>query len=130
MDTVHTPPQHTHTHTHTQLGKGQNPQNAQSVKHDTNPDPAKTPAEGDNPDTKPKLCAILEKKPLKMEQFFASLKTISPLSLKHTPDTDAALDGKLMDFKIFQSSIGLFIFRLKLVSQKSHFFNKVLELGS
>ena len=65
-----------------------------------------------------------------MEQFFTSLKTISPLSPKHTLNADAALDGKLMDLNIFQSFIGLFIFRLKLVSQKFHFFNKVLELGS
>ena len=63
----HVPPTHTHTHTHThtQPGKGQNPQNIQLAQHDTNPDPdpVKTPAEGDNPDTKPR--AILEKKPPK-----------------------------------------------------------------
>ena len=36
-------------------------------------------------------------------------------------DADAALDGKPIDFKVFQSS-GLFIFCLKLISWKFRFF--------
>ena len=31
-------------------------------------------------------------------------------------DADAALDGKPIDFKVFQSSLGLFIFCLRLIS--------------
>ena len=56
------------------------------------------------------FCARLEKKLLKMEQFFLLLKKISFLSFKQMFDADAALDGKPVDFKVFQSSLGLFIF--------------------
>ena len=35
---------------------------------------------------------------------------------------DAALDGKSIDFKVFQSSLGLFIFCLRLISEKFRFF--------
>ena len=56
------------------------------------------------------FCARLEKKLLKMEQFFLLLKKISFLSFKQMFDADAALDGKPIDFKVFQSSLGLFIF--------------------
>ena len=31
-------------------------------------------------------------------------------------EADAALDGKPIDFKVFQSSLGLFIFCLRVVS--------------
>ena len=51
-----------------------------------------------------------------MDQFFVSLKTISFLSLKQMFDADADLDGKPIDFKVFQSSLGLFIFCLRLIS--------------
>ena len=39
-----------------------------------------------------------------METFFVSSKTISFLSFQQIFDADAALDGKPMDFKVFQSS--------------------------
>ena len=51
----------------------------------------------------------MEKKLLKMEQFFVSLKTISFQSFKQRFDADAALDGNLLDFRVFHSSLGLFI---------------------
>ena len=57
-----------------------------------------------------------------MEQFFELLKTISFLSLKQMFDPDAALDGNPINFKVFQSSLGLFIFCLRLISQKFRFF--------
>ena len=57
-----------------------------------------------------------------MDQFFVSLKTISFLSLKQMFDADADLDGKPIDFKVFQSSLGLFIFCLRLISEKFRFF--------
>ena len=63
-----------------------------------------------------KFCARLEKKLLKMEQSFMSLKTISFLSFKQMLDADAALNDKPIDFKVFQSSLGLFIFCLRLIS--------------
>ena len=50
-----------------------------------------------------------------MEQLFVSLKAISFLSFKKLFDIHAALDGRLIDFKIFQSSLGLFILGLKLI---------------
>ena len=45
-----------------------------------------------------------------MEQFLVSLKTISFLTFKQMFDADAALDGMPIDFKVSQSSLGLFIF--------------------
>ena len=63
--------------------------------------------EGGSLDTK--FCAGMEKKLLKMEQFFVSLKTISFQSFKQRFDADAALDGNLLDFRVFHSSLGLFI---------------------
>ena len=123
----HVPPTHTHTHTHTARKGPKPPKHPISIaRHE--PGPSKDTSRRRQP--RHQAPRNIGKEAPEMEQFFASLKTISPLSPKHTPDADAALDGKLIDFKIFQSSIGLFIFRLKLVSQKSHFFNKVLELGS
>ena len=51
-----------------------------------------------------------------MEQFFVALNTILFLSFKQMLDAITALDDKPMDFKVFQSSLGLFIFCLRLVS--------------
>ena len=45
-----------------------------------------------------------------------SLNTIWFLFLKQMLDTVTALDGKPIDFKVFQSFLGLFIFCLRLVS--------------
>ena len=51
-----------------------------------------------------------------MEQFFVALNIISFLSVKQMFDAVNALDGsRLIDFKVFQSSLGLFIFCLRLV---------------
>ena len=77
-------------------------------------DSVKTVGEGGSLDTR--FGTRLEKKLLKMEQFFVSLKTISFLSFKQMFDGDTALDGKPIDFKVFQSSLGLFIFSLMLIS--------------
>ena len=52
----------------------------------------------------------MEKKLLEMQQLFVLLKTISFLSFKQMFDAHAALDGKPIDFKVFQSSLGLFFF--------------------
>ena len=76
-------------------------------------DSVMTFAEEGSSDTK--FCARLEKTLLKMEQFFVSLKTISFLTFKQMFDADAALDGKPIDFKIFQNSLGLFIFCSRLI---------------
>ena len=61
-----------------------------------------------------KLCGRLEKQFLKMEQFFVALNAI--LSFKQMFDVVTALDGRPTDFKVFQSSLGLLIFCLRLVS--------------
>ena len=53
-----------------------------------------------------------------MEQFFVSLKAISFLPFKEMFNADAALGGKPTDFQIFQSSLGLFIFCLRFISEK------------
>ena len=74
----------------------------------------KTFGEGGSLDTR--FCARLEKKLLEMWQLFVLLKTISFLSFKQMFDAHAALDGKPIDFKVFQSSLGLFIFCLRLIS--------------
>ena len=58
-----------------------------------------------------------------MEQFYVSLKTISFLFFKQMFDADAALDGKPIDFKVFQSSLGSFIFCLKLFNKNITFFH-------
>ena len=55
-------------------------------------------------------------KKLKMDQFFVALNTISFLSFKQIFDAAIALDGRPIDFKVFQSVLGLFIFCLRLVS--------------
>ena len=47
-----------------------------------------------------KFCTRLEKKFLKIDQFFVSSKAISFLSFKQI-NGDAALDGQHMDFKVF-----------------------------
>ena len=44
------------------------------------------------------------------------------LSFKQMFDAHAALDGKPIDIKVFQSSLGLFIFCLRLISEKLRFF--------
>ena len=62
-----------------------------------------------------KFYTRLEKKVLKIEQFFVSLKAISFPSFKQMFDADAALDGKPIGFKAFQSFSGLLIFRLRLI---------------
>ena len=49
-----------------------------------------------------------------MEQFFVALNTILFLSFKQMLDAITALDDKPMDFKVFQSSLGLFIFLSKI----------------
>ena len=51
-----------------------------------------------------------------MEQFFVALKTISFLSFKQMLAAVTALDGKAIDFKVFQCSLGLFSFCLGLAS--------------
>ena len=76
-------------------------------------DSVKAFGEGGSLDTK--FCGRLEKKSLEMEQLFVLLKAMSFLSFKKMFDTHAALNGRLIDFKIFQSSLGLFIFCLKLI---------------
>ena len=43
-----------------------------------------------------------------MEQLFVLLKTILFLSFKQMFNAHAVLDGKPIDFKVFQSSLGLF----------------------
>ena len=53
-----------------------------------------------------------------MKQFFVALNTISFLSFKQMFDV-TALDGRPIDFKVFQSSLTLFIFCQRLVSQNS-----------
>ena len=45
-----------------------------------------------------------------------ALNTISSLSFKQMLDAVTALDGRPIDFKVFQSSLGSFIFYLRLVS--------------
>ena len=50
-----------------------------------------------------------------MEQFFVALNTISFLSFKQMFVAVTALDGRPIDFKVFQSSLGSFIFCLRLV---------------
>ena len=49
-----------------------------------------------------------------MEQFFVALNTILFSSFKQMLDAITALDDKPMDFKVFQSSLGLFIFLSKI----------------
>ena len=51
-----------------------------------------------------------------MDQLFVALNPLSFLSFKQMLDAITALDGKPMDFKVFQSSLGLFIFYIRLVS--------------
>ena len=59
-----------------------------------------------------------------------ALNTISFLSFKQMFDTAVALDGRSIDFKIFQSSLGLFIFLPKMSSIELSFVfpNKILNL--
>ena len=45
-----------------------------------------------------------------------ALNTISFLSFKQMFDAVTALGGRPIDLKVFQSSLGLFIFCLRLVS--------------
>ena len=45
-------------------------------------------------------------------------------------DAVTALDGKPIVFKVFQSSLGFFIFYLRLVSRNSLFPNKQKELDT
>ena len=54
--------------------------------------------------------AKLEKNNFKDEAVFVALNTISFLSFKQILDAVIALDDKPMDFKVFQSSLGLFNF--------------------
>ena len=51
-----------------------------------------------------------------MEQFFVALNTISFLPFKQIFDAATALDGRPIDFDVFQSSLGLLIFCLRLVT--------------
>ena len=53
-----------------------------------------------------------------MEQYFVSLKTVLFMSFKQIFDADGTLDGKPIDFKVFQSSLGLFIFCSRLILWK------------
>ena len=54
---------------------------------------------------------------------------ISFLYFKQIFNADPALDGKLMDFEVFQSCLGLFIFYLRLISMKFCFLNQISSLS-
>ena len=44
-------------------------------------------------------------------------------------NADAALDGKPIDFKVFESCLGLFIFYLRLISKKFCLLNQINSLS-
>ena len=52
----------------------------------------------------------------KDEEFFVALNTVLFLSFQQMLEAVTTLDGKLVDFKVFQSSLGLFFFCRRLVS--------------
>ena len=62
----------------------------------------------------------------KIKHFFVALYTVSFLFFTPMLDAVTALDGKPMDFKVFQNFLGLFISCLRSVSQNNN--NKILTL--
>ena len=83
-------------------------------------DSVKVLGEGGSLDSK--FCA---RKKLKME-LFVVLKTNSSLSFKQM--LDAVTDGKPMDFKVFQSSLGFFLSKISFTEFSLFFPSKIFNM--
>ena len=59
-------------------------------------------------------------------ELFVVLKAVSSLSFKQM--LDAVTDGKPMDFKVFQSSVGFFLSKISFTGFSFLFTSKIFDM--